>query len=126
VIEGPGTSDNPTVQAYYRDAGHPEVKHDAVPWCAAFVGAMLKRAGIKPSGSLLARSYLQWGKKLDKPAVGAIIVLQRGGSTFLGHVGFVVDPAAHIMLGGNQSDRVSIQRYDPRKVLSYRWPEEEA
>ena len=36
---------NPKVVAYYRDAGFPEVKDDAVAWCAAFVGAMIKRAG---------------------------------------------------------------------------------
>ena len=53
---------NPKVVAYYRDAGFPEVKDDAVAWCAAFVGAMIKRAGGKPSGSLAARSYLKWGK----------------------------------------------------------------
>lgn len=52
VKEAPGAADNPVVQAYYKDAGHPEVKHDSVPWCAAFVGAMLARSGIKPSGSL--------------------------------------------------------------------------
>ena len=74
---------NPKVVAYYRDAGFPEVKDDVVAWCAAFVGAMIKRAGGKPSGSLAARSYLKWGKPvalLDaKP--GDIVVFRRGNST---------------------------------------------
>jgi hypothetical protein len=35
VTEALGTANNPAVQAYYRDAGHPEVTHDSVPWCAA-------------------------------------------------------------------------------------------
>jgi hypothetical protein len=45
VKEWPADSDKPVVQAYYKDAGHPEVRHDSVPWCAAFVSAMLARAG---------------------------------------------------------------------------------
>ena len=35
--------------------------HDEVPWCAAFVGACLERAGIASTRSLMARSYLGWG-----------------------------------------------------------------
>ena len=34
------------------------------------VGAMLKRAGLPHSGSLAARSYLQWGKAVAKPYLG--------------------------------------------------------
>ena len=75
VKEAPDEADNSVVQAFYRDAGHPEVKHDSVPWCAAFVGAMLTRAGIRPSGSLAARSYLDWGVKLCVPRQGCIVVL---------------------------------------------------
>jgi uncharacterized protein (TIGR02594 family) len=120
VVEGPGPRDNPRVQKYYADAGFPEVKHDSVPWCAAFVGAMLKRANERPSGSLLARSYLKWGDVLRKPKQGCIVVLARGNSTFLGHVAFYVRPGC--ILGGNQSDKVSIAPFDSRKVLGYRWP----
>lgn len=122
IIEGPGATDNPKVQAYYRDSGFPQIKHDATPWCAAFVGAMLKRAGIKPSGSLLARSYLAWGRGLSFPRVGCIVVLQRGKSSFLGHVTFYAGPGYG--LGGNQRDMVSIAPFDPTRVLGYRWPNE--
>lgn len=48
--------DNPRVLAYYREAGVPQ-DHDEVPWCAAFVGAVLARCGVQGTGSLLARSY---------------------------------------------------------------------
>jgi len=120
VVEGPGPKDNPRVQAYYRDAGFPGVKHDSVPWCAAFVGAMLKRANERPSGSLLARSYLKWGEVLRQPKIGCIVIMQRGNSTFLGHVAFYAGPG--LILGGNQSDKVSIAGFDPRSVLGYRWP----
>ncbi len=128
VLEGAGAIDNPRVQAYYRDAGFPQIKHDAVPWCAAFLGAMLKRSGHKPSGSLLARSYEKYGIHLEHPRLGCIVVLTRGRSSFLGHVCFWAGPGLGLggnQSDGNQSDMVSIARFDPRKVLAYRWPTEE-
>ena len=112
---------NPKVVAYYRDAGFPEVKDDVVAWCAAFVGAMIKRAGGKPSGSLAARSYLKWGKPvalLDaKP--GDIVVFRRGNSTWQGHVGFFVSHKGGMIqvLGGNQRDAVNVADQPVAKLL---------
>jgi uncharacterized protein (TIGR02594 family) len=123
VKERPGEADNPVVQAYYRDAGHPDVKHDSVPWCGAFVGAMLARAGIKPSGSLAARSYLDWGAKLDAPRQGCVVVLKRGKG-WQGHVTFFdrEENGLYVCLGGNQSDAVSFAAYRKSLVLGLRWP----
>ena len=122
VLEGRGDVNNPVVQKYYKDAGFPEVQHDSVPWCMAFVNAMLHRAGYKRTGSLLARSSLKNKafKKLLKPTQGCIIVLERSNSTWLGHTGFFV--RSGWMIGGNQSDMVSIARYDSEKLLGWRWP----
>lgn len=115
---------NPKVVAYYRDAGCPGVTDDAVAWCAAFVGAMLKRAGMEPTGSLAARSYLKWGDPVDiKDArEGDIAVFSRGGSSWQGHVAFFVKENASTLtiLGGNQSDRVSVQTYPKAALLSIR------
>jgi uncharacterized protein (TIGR02594 family) len=124
VKEAPGTTNNPVVQAYYRDAGHPEIKHDSVPWCAAFVGAMLKRAKLKPSGSLAARSYLGWGKQLKQPKQGAIVVFKRGNSSWQEHVAFFdrEEGARLICFGGNQSDRVCFAPYPKSRLLGFRWP----
>ena len=124
VKEAPGKANNAVVQAYYKDSGHPEVVHDGVPWCAAFVGAMLKRAGVTPSGSLLARSYLTWGKKLAQPKRGAIVVLSRGRSSWQGHVAFFEreEKGRIFCLGGNQSDRVSLAAYPRSRLLGFRWP----
>ena len=123
VKEAPGASDNPAVQAYYKDAGHPEVKHDFVPWCAAFVGAMLARADIKPSGSLAARSYLTWGIKLDVPRQGCIVVLKRGKG-WQGHVTFFdrEESGLYVCLGGNQSDKVCFATYRKSLIMGLRWP----
>ena len=124
VKEAPGAANNPTVRAYYKDAGHPEVAHDSVPWCAAFVGAMLARAGIEPSGSLAARSYLSWGRRLERPRQGCIVVFKRGNASWQGHVTFFDHEESRLLvcIGGNQSDRVCFAPYPKSRVLGYRWP----
>jgi uncharacterized protein (TIGR02594 family) len=124
VKERAGKAINPKIKAYYEDAGHPYVKDDAVPWCAAFVGAMLVRAGLKGTGALTARSYLTWGKPLKKPVPGAIMVFRRGNSEWQGHAGFYVtqDDTHYHILGGNQSNSVSIARYSKDTLLGIRWP----
>lgn len=120
--EIPGPKSNPSVVQYYVDAVHG--RHpDSVPWCAAFVGACLVRAGRASSGSLMARSYLNWGRRLAEPIPGAIVVFARGTPPS-GHVAFVdsVENGDLIVIGGNQSDAVTRARYSQIKVLGYRWP----
>lgn len=121
VHEGPGAANNPTVVQFYADAGFPGIKHDDVAWCAAFVGAMLKRAGYKPSGSLAARSYETYGVNLHKPMFGCIGVKKRPGGGWLGHVGFVVayDGAKVWMLGGNQGDKVSVAAFPVSQFTAF-------
>ncbi len=124
--ERPGRSDNPKVVELYADSGNPGIKHDSVPWCAAFVGAILWRTIGQRSGSLMARSYHTWGKKC-KPKKGCVVVLWRGkpdGSA--GHVGFLVKHSKNYvwLLGGNQADAVNVTRFLKSRVLKngYRWP----
>ncbi|MBU2533005.1 MAG: TIGR02594 family protein, partial [Alphaproteobacteria bacterium] len=85
--ERPGRGDNPNVLMFFRDAGRADIQRDEVPWCAAFVGACLEREGLAGTGSLLARSYLDWGQAIDAPRLGAIVVLKRGHNPSAGHVG---------------------------------------
>lgn len=122
--EGRGAANNPQVVAFYKEAHQGYVKKDSVPWCAAFVGAMLERTGYRSTRSLAARSYMRWGKKLTKPKVGCIVVFKRGNSTWQGHVAFFVrETANHVyVVGGNQADKVSEARYPKSKLLGYRWP----
>lgn len=124
-----GSKHEPRIVKFFADAGHAWVKDDETAWCAAFANAMLKRAGIEGTGSLAARSFLQWGEKLDKPRVGCLVVLSRGNPKgWQGHVGFYVgEDRTHIhVLGGNQSNAVSIARYSKTRLLGYRWPKEAA
>jgi uncharacterized protein (TIGR02594 family) len=124
VREIKGSKHDARVMAYYRESGHAQIGNDEVPWCAAFMGAMLKRGGCEGSGSLMARSYLKWGVPLQDAKLGAVAVLSRGADPALGHVGFVVGAAKGkiYLLGGNQFDSVSIAAFDAKKVLGLRWP----
>jgi uncharacterized protein (TIGR02594 family) len=124
TYEAPGDKDNPEVVKLYAEAGHPEIRHDAVPWCAAFVGAVLKRAGLEGTGGLSAREYEGWGENLRAPIYGCIGVKKRAGGGYLGHVGFVVAANATqiIMLGGNQGDVVSIAAFPRSQFTAFRWP----
>ncbi|MFO1169366.1 MAG: TIGR02594 family protein [Hyphomicrobiaceae bacterium] len=126
--ERPGTAAEASILDFYTDAGHPGVGDDAVPWCAAFVGACLARSGVAPSGLLRARSYLDWGEVVDDGRPGAVVVLSRGASATLGHVGFLVgsEPGRVQVLGGNQDDQVSIAWFSRRRVLGFRWPRDAA
>ena len=122
--ETEGSGNNPRVVSYFADAGEPGVREDSVAWCSAFVGAMLKRAGMPNSGSLAARSYLPYGTPVETPQVGDIVVFSRGNSTWEGHVGFFVgetDTSVKV-LGGNQSNKVSIASYSKTRLLGYRRP----
>jgi uncharacterized protein (TIGR02594 family) len=127
VREVAGKGSNGRIAAFFRDAGHPAITSDETAWCAAFVGACLVRSGIKGTGSLLARSYLEWGAAIDEPRLGAIAVLSRGRDPGQGHVGFVVGetPRALVLLGGNQSDAVTVEAFDRSTVLGLRWPSPE-
>lgn len=124
--EAPGFANNPTVQQYYVEAGAGK-QPDAVPWCAAFVGAMLRRAGYSGTGYLAARSYLGWGVALKRPKIGCVVVLERGASSWQGHVAFYNRQNKNgtiRLLGGNQLDSVNYGNFAVFKVLGYRWPHE--
>lgn len=125
-IKGP--KHNATILRWLKDLKLP-FNDDETAWCGTFVGGVLNDAGKKqfivknPAGS---RNWLNCGTKLDKPALGCIVVFWRGSkSGWEGHVGFCVgvDQKGNLMiLGGNQSDAVNIKPFSVNRVLGYRWP----
>ena len=117
-----GAKHSPEILGMWRAIKRSGIQSDEVPWCAAFVGACLERAGIRSSRFESAKSYLTWGVRLDGPAHGCIVVFSREGG---GHVGFVVgqDAAGRLLvLGGNQGDQVSVKAFPTDRVTGYRWP----
>ena len=113
---------NPQVLAYYREAGVPQA-NDEVPWCAAFVGAVLARCGVQGTGSLLARSYESWGRSvpIDEAQPGDVVVLSRG-EPWQGHVAFFDSGKGDVLrlLGGNQGNQVNIRAYPKSRVVAVR------
>ncbi len=99
---------------------------DETPWCSAFVNWCLWKAGIRGTNSARARSWLEFGLRMPEPMPGAIAVLKRGSNPALGHVGFYIgeEPRRVFLLGGNQSNRVTIAAYEAKDILGYRWPRE--
>ena len=99
-----------------------------IAWCGAFVGLVVATALPKeplPANPLGSRNWLKFGKPLSGPQIGAVAVFWRGSKTgWQGHVGIVVghDKTHLHILGGNQSDSVSIARIAKNRLLGYRWP----
>ena len=97
---------------------------DEVPWCGLFLSytqGVTDRFVIKDWFRALS-----WGSenltRLNKPAYGCIVTFSRKGG---GHVGYVVgvDKKGNLMvLGGNQSNMVSIIPFDTSRVSGYYWP----
>lgn len=120
--EWPGAKSNPEVEALFKAAGFPGLTDD-VPWCAGFVGAVLAQVGLKPSGSLMARSYLTWGMDvpLQQARPGDVVVLARGKPPS-GHVSFFLwfDGTRVKVRGGNQSDAVTDAFYSVNDILKIR------
>lgn len=126
--EAAGAANNPIIVKLFAEAGHPEVHNDATAWCAAFVGAMLKRNNIASTGTLWALDYAKWGQKLSGPALGAVGYKERRdahGKLIGGHVFFVAgwDKTHVTALGGNQKDSVCLVRYSRSEIKGYRWPQ---
>ncbi len=124
VAEIPGLDKNNPRILEYDAVTTLKAKVDEVPWCSAFVCAMLEWSGVDSTKSAAAVSYLDWGIELDKPSLGCIVVLERKGGH---HVGFYLHETmdAVTLLGGNQSDKVCEMRFPKSLVLSYRLPDED-
>ena len=101
-------------------------------WCAAFVNAVLEESNIDSNNDhkypLTARAFLDWGVKVSKENIkaGDVVVFPRGNQGWQGHVGFylrseIIDNIEYYwILGGNQSNKVSIEKYRSSKALGIR------
>lgn len=117
-----GSAHDPEIVQMWKDIKRGGIKDDETPWCAAFVGAMLERVGIRSTRFESAKSYLEWGTLLVVPIAGCIVVFTRTGG---GHVGFCVgqDKSGNLLiLGGNQGDEVNVKAFPRSRVTGYRWP----
>ena len=97
------------------------------PWCGDFVETCIRMAlpdepllGALGTNPYWARNWLLFGQE-TKPVTGAVLIFERGPG---GHVGFAVgqDDTHFYVLGGNQSDAVTIARIAKSRLLGARWP----
>ena len=96
---------------------------DDIPWCGLFVAYVVYKTGRKPvANPLWARNWANFGNASTKASLGDILVFVRNGG---GHVGFYVgeDKTAYHVLGGNQSNSVSITRILKSRCVAVRSPQ---
>lgn len=98
-----------------------------IPWCGAYVATCYRKwqPGIMlPQNPLGARNWQSWGRECD-PVFGSCLVFWRGSRKgWKGHVGFYhgEDSTHFHVLGGNQSNAVTVSRIAKSRLLSARWP----
>lgn len=99
-----------------------------IPWCGAFVETCYRQWNpdiVTPDNPLGARNWQGFGLSVP-PALGALLVFWRGSrGSWKGHVGFYhgEDRTHYHVVGGNQSDAVTISRISKARLLSARWPD---
>jgi uncharacterized protein (TIGR02594 family) len=132
VSEVAGSASNPQVLAMLRlDEKWPE--GDDVPWCSAFMNYIAWLLRLPRSKSLQARSWLAVGRPVNVEEAEAgfdVVILKRGegqqpGPDVLnapGHVGLFAGREADVvlLLAGNQSDAVNVQRFSASQILGIR------
>jgi uncharacterized protein (TIGR02594 family) len=126
--ELPGAAAKPRIVEMYAKAGHPEIKSDEVAWCSAAVNAWMVETNSRGTGSLAARSWLTWGRPVDIRKTiprGAVLIFRRGNSSWQGHVCLCLEDrdGTLTVIGGNQSDAVTIARYRKAALIGARWPD---
>lgn len=124
TVEVPGRTNSPVIMGWAAEVGLATAySEDSVPWCGLFAAVVARRARKEiPANPLWARNWLNFGKEVKQPGLGDVLVFGRDGG---GHVAFYVGEDAggffHI-LGGNQSDSVSIMRIAKSRLLGARRP----
>jgi len=145
VKETKGSDELPWMYEAYKMKGYHEVKNKSalfkwlksdgmsvgdpsrIPWCGDFVETAIKLGlpnepftGNLAKNPYWARNWAEFGREV-KPQYGAVLVFTRGSG---GHVGFYVGESGkyYSVLGGNQSNAVTISRIAKNRCIGVRWP----
>jgi uncharacterized protein (TIGR02594 family) len=128
VQEVAGSGDNPTIMKWrdeVRAAGIDVSGYsaDQVPWCGLFMAyVMLKSDRQSVAKPLWALNWAKFGQDGGQPELGDVLTFKRDGG---GHVAIYIAEdrqGYYHILGGNQSDRVSIMRIAKSRMHSCRQP----
>jgi uncharacterized protein (TIGR02594 family) len=102
----------------------PSALTDEIPWVSSFVNWAIERARIVGTNHGDARSWLAWGRGINKPKPGAIAIFKMDNHPEEGYVGFFLSETPHyiIVLGGDFGNAVRIISMKKSNLLGYRWP----
>ena len=118
-----GVGNNATILSWAKELGISNTYNaDSIPWCGLFIALVVKRSGREPIDKpLWARSWAQWGKRAQVAMLGDVLVFAREGG---GHVGIYIaeDNDCYHVLGGNQSDAVTITRIKKIRCIAVQRP----
>ena len=136
TLEAPGDADNPKIVGWQAELEASGIgrnyaglyRHDAIPWCGLFMAIVAHRANAErrpernpPKLYLWALEWASFGLPVPNgsAALGDVLVFKNSG-----HVGLYVghDATAFHVLGGNQSDRVTISRIAKQRLYAVRRP----
>lgn len=127
VRETPGKATTPEI-AKMLDKLDAPWDDDETAWCGTFVGwcfATTLPFEPLPANPFGARQWEKFGVPLKKPARGCVLTFWRGSPNgWQGHVGFYYaeDERYFYVLGGNQSNAVTVAKIDKQRCTSWRWP----
>lgn len=121
--ELPKNRHNPRILEYHATTTL-RARDDETPWCSSFCNWVMRRSGYEGTNSARALSWRNrnWGQRINRPAVGAIAIIDWGRGK--GHVGFVAGRSGNriVLLGGNQSNMVRYSPFDRNRIVEYRVP----
>lgn len=131
VREIVGAKNSPVIMGWIKELGAKvlgiQVNDDETPWCGTFMAMVMQRSGLKPPAIAVRAAQWgrvgKWGRELLGPRLGCVLVFTRNGG---GHVGLYLgeDSTHYHVLGGNQSNSVSIMRIAKSRLADggMRWP----
>ncbi|GAA5100610.1 TIGR02594 family protein [Chryseobacterium ginsengisoli] len=121
INEIKGKMNNATIMSWAKDVGvQKDYTSDEVAWCGLYVAKVVQKAGFQPvTDPLWALNWRKFGTKQTIAMLGDVLVFTRENG---GHVGFYVaeDDSCFHVLGGNQSDSVSIIRIEKKRCVGIR------
>ena len=127
-----GKASNPLILEWLKDAFEWADDDSTLAWCGIFVKEALESCGMPyAKGFASSRAWLKYGEHVPdgKEELGDIAVFWRGSKDgWKGHVGFYAGKNGDniLVLGGNQSDSVSISPQTSYRLLGFRRPDKTA
>lgn len=94
---------------------------------AAFINHVMDRSGISGTKSVNAKSFLDWGQKLDRFVPGCVVVFWRvKPSSDRGFVAIGCELSSsgkHVqVIGDSTNGPIATEWMSVQSVLGYRWP----